>query len=154
MSRDPVTLLRAVWNIYFHVNRLCSSYGVGLEQRITSSHFDSGVTWQYILTFSHLCRGGFRGQGGGGARGPRGPRPPLSSGSGIFWDNFLEWYMSLYEPTDSRRRNTHKNIAFAKLLPAFPENWGSQISKFSRGTSLAYECLHICFKPPTSERAS
>ena len=33
----------------------------------------------------------------------------------------LEWYMILYEPTDSRRRDAHKNIQFAKLLPAFPE---------------------------------
>ena len=48
--------------------------------------------------------------GGGGARGPR---PPLSSGSGIFWDNVLDWYMNLYEPKDSRRRNAHKNISFA-----------------------------------------
>ena len=39
--------------------------------------------------------------------------PPLSSGSGIFWDNVLEWYMNLYEPKDSRRRNAHKNISFA-----------------------------------------
>ena len=75
------------------------------------------------------------------------PRPPLSSGSGIFWDNVLEWFMSLYEPTDSRRRNAHKNIAFAKLLPAFP---GGACPR----TSLAYECLHVCYKPPTSERAS
>ena len=59
------------------------------------------------------CRGVFR-EGGEG-------RPPLSSGSGIFWDNILEWYMNLYEPMDSRRRNAHKNVAFAKLLPAFPE---------------------------------
>ena len=58
-----------------------------------------------------VLRGGFRGGGGGG--GPRGPRPPLSSGSGIFWDNVLEWYMNLNEPKDSRRRNAHKNISFA-----------------------------------------
>ena len=48
----------------------------------------------------------------GGFRGGRGP-PPLSSGSGIFWDNVLEWYMNLYKPKDSRRRNAHKNISFA-----------------------------------------
>ena len=38
---------------------------------------------------------------GGGGGGP--PPPSLSSGSGIFWDNVLEWYMNLYEPKDSRR---------------------------------------------------
>ena len=98
--------------------------------------------------FSSVCRGGFR--GGGGARGPR---PPLSSGSGIFWDDVLEWYMNLYEPTDSRRRNAHKNISFAQLLPAFPEIWGTQISKFSRGSMppdlpSLHERSHVCYKPP------
>ena len=59
------------------------------------------------------CRTGADLCGGGGGGGPRGPRLPLPSGSGIFWDNVLEWYMNLYEPKDSRRRNAHKNISFA-----------------------------------------
>ena len=46
----------------------------------------------------------------GGAEGAA--APPLS-GSGIFWDNVLEWYMNLYEPKDSRRRNANRNISFA-----------------------------------------
>ena len=52
----------------------------------------------------HLGWGCVRvGRGGGGGGG----------GSGIFWDSVLEWYMNLYEPTGSRRRNAPKNISFA-----------------------------------------
>ena len=56
------------------------------------------------------CRRGAALGGEGGGGGLRGPRHPLSSGSGIFWDNVLEWYINLYEPKDSRRRNAHKNL--------------------------------------------
>ena len=99
------------------------------------------VRLQGKFNIDHPLRDGFGGGGGGG--GTRGPGPPLSSGSWIFWDNFLEWYMSLCEPTDSRRRN--ENIAFAKLLHAFPEIWGTQISKiFPEGT---------CPRTPLAARA-
>ena len=115
---------------------------------ITLWSLDTYSPWR-----SFQIRGGFRGEGGGRGRGGEGgPRPPLSSGSGIFWDNVLEWYMNLYEPTDSIRRNVHKNIAFAKLLPVFPEIYGTRFQNFPGGacprTSLAYECLHVCYEPP------
>ena len=51
-----------------------------------------------VMNTKCSIRGGFRGE----AKAPPPPPPTLSSGSGIFWDNVLEWYMNLYEPTDSR----------------------------------------------------
>ena len=102
-----------------------------------STHTD---TWQLQnlhmpWAFVTIVRGGFRAGGGG-----------LSSESGIFCDNVLEWYMNLYEPTDFRRRNAHKNIAFAKRIPAFPEIWGTQISKFSAPSlPISSICPWLCF---------
>ena len=105
----------------------------------------------------------------------RGLRPPSNLGLGFsrtmsppplplplphthtLWQLIVHTIDFLYEPTDSRRRNAHKKTHCFCTPTAFPDSWGTRISKFSPGSLLSdpsslgmFSCLR---KPPISECA-